>query len=188
MTSAFTNISSAVIVGQQHCCLPIFSAANTLCYMEKKSKRRELTDEEKQWAEAAKELWEERQLKNPGINQTDPSAVLGIAGQSGFSQFINGKVPMSLEMRAKMAKYFNVPVTRIDQDFYKRLGLSPSHISAAEQAFIDMLGMLDGRDKEEIIGIVELKLRLKNKDPTALLKIIRGVTETEKHMEIQATS
>lgn len=155
------NNSNAVKSSQQHSCLFKMSTANTVARM---ANRRELTDEERLWAANLKRIWEQKK-ESDGLSQLDAAVALGYKTQSAFSQFLLGTVPLHTDAKAKMARFLGVDVTEIDPGFYKRLGLSPTHLSPGIAEIADALAVLDKDDLDEILSLVQAKMKRRSREP-----------------------
>jgi transcriptional regulator with XRE-family HTH domain len=79
------------------------------------SRKRTLTDADKKAAAKVRALWADFQKKNPGISQDAAAARAGM-GQSAFSQFLRGTVPMRVAPVLKFAKLFDVEPVEIRPD------------------------------------------------------------------------
>lgn len=161
MALIYQDISNAVTKPQQQSCLPVISNANSLIRM---AKRRDLTDEEKTWAANLLRLWNSKK-ESEGLSQLAAAQELGYKTQSAFSQFLLGNVPLHTDAKAKMAKFLKVDVTDIDPNFYKQLGLSPTHLSPAIAEIAETLSALDTDDVDEILALVQAKMKRRTKDP-----------------------
>jgi transcriptional regulator with XRE-family HTH domain len=78
-------------------------------------RERVLTPADRRAAEKVRALWADYQKKNPGISQEVAAARAGM-GQSAFSQFLRGSVPMRVAPVLKFAKLFRVEPTEIRPD------------------------------------------------------------------------
>jgi transcriptional regulator with XRE-family HTH domain len=74
-----------------------------------------MTEADRRAAAKARELWADFQKKNPGISQETAAERAGM-GQSAFSQFLLGRVPMRITPVLKFAKLFGVAPTEIRDD------------------------------------------------------------------------
>lgn len=92
-------------------------------------RKRQLTEADKKAAGKVRELWAEFQKQNPGISQDTAAARAGM-GQSAFSQFLLGRVPMRITPVLKLAKLFGVAPAEIRED----LGDLPYSKASASQA------------------------------------------------------
>jgi hypothetical protein len=155
------NTSIAINNRKEHCYLRNNSAANSLSGM---AKRRDLTDEEKEWAANLARLWELKQ-ESDGLSQLAAAQELGYKTQSAFWQFLVGRVPLHTDAKAKMARFLDVDVTEIDPAFYKRLGLSPSHLPPAVAQIAELLTHLDKDDIDEILALTQAKFKRRTKSP-----------------------
>lgn len=72
-----------------------------------KTKRRELTDAEKQTVERLKKIWA---IKKAELKLTQEAVALecGWSGQTAFAQYINANVPLNIEAVLKIAKVFKI--------------------------------------------------------------------------------
>ena len=80
-----------------------------------KNRERVLTDADHRALDKVRKLWAEYQKKHPGVSQDEAAHLAGM-GQSAFSQFIRGAVPMRVSPVLKFAKLFGVPATEIRPD------------------------------------------------------------------------
>jgi transcriptional regulator with XRE-family HTH domain len=78
-------------------------------------RKRVLTPADRRAAEKVRELWADYQKKNPGISQ-EVAAERADMGQSAFSQFLRGTVPMRVAPVLKFAKLFGVEPAEIRPD------------------------------------------------------------------------
>jgi transcriptional regulator with XRE-family HTH domain len=78
-------------------------------------RQRTLTDADRRAAAKVRGLWAEYQKKNPGVSQELAASRAGM-GQSAFSQFLRGTVPMRVAPVLKFAKLFSVDPTEIRPD------------------------------------------------------------------------
>lgn len=80
------------------------------------AKRRELTDQEKRWADNLKRIWLLKK-KSLGLTQEKASELMGFKGQSAFWQYMNARIPLNTDAKIKAAKVLQVSVTDIDPEF-----------------------------------------------------------------------
>jgi transcriptional regulator with XRE-family HTH domain len=78
-------------------------------------RQRVLTSADKRAAERVRALWAEYRRRNPGVSQEVAAARAGM-GQSAFSQFLRGDVPMRVQPVLKFAKLFGVDPPEIRPD------------------------------------------------------------------------
>jgi transcriptional regulator with XRE-family HTH domain len=80
-----------------------------------KKRDRVLTDADERALEKVRKLWAEYQKKHPDTSQEKAAHEAGM-GQSAFSQFLRGAVPMRVSPVFKFAKLFGVKPTEIRPD------------------------------------------------------------------------
>jgi transcriptional regulator with XRE-family HTH domain len=78
-------------------------------------RKRTLTEADKRAAAKVRALWADFQKKNPGMSQEVAAAKAGM-GQSAFSQFLRGTVPMRVAPVLKFAKLFGIDPAEIRSD------------------------------------------------------------------------
>lgn len=78
-------------------------------------RHRNITDADRRAAEKVRDLWLSYQKSNPGVSQERAAALAGM-GQSAFSQFLRGTVPMRVAPVLKFAKLFGVDPREIRAD------------------------------------------------------------------------
>jgi hypothetical protein len=79
------------------------------------TRKRKLTEEDMRALKRVRELWSDFKKKNPGISQDVAAARAGF-GQSAFSQFLLGRVPIRLSPAIKFARLFGVQPSAIRQE------------------------------------------------------------------------
>lgn len=80
------------------------------------AKRRELTPEEKTWAENLRRIWE-RKKNALGLTQEKAAAAMGFKSQGSWWQYLHGKIPLNTDAKLKAAKLLQVSVKEIDPSF-----------------------------------------------------------------------
>lgn len=121
------------------------------------AKRKELSEDDKQAAERLRGLWV-RYKQLYGASQEDMAECLGVT-QGAFGQYINGIVPLNLDIALKMAVCFNVPVSfikRFDglERYFDKFGIqevTDRHTSA----LINLISSLDPDDRARFRGMAE---------------------------------
>jgi transcriptional regulator with XRE-family HTH domain len=103
-----------------------------------------MTDADKRAAVKVRALWAAFQKANPGISQEKAAEAAGM-GQSAFSQFLVGRVPMRITPVLKFAKLFGVPPAEIRED----LGDLP-YTAGREPAALKVAEPLPGISEEAI--------------------------------------
>jgi transcriptional regulator with XRE-family HTH domain len=76
------------------------------------SVRRPLNNEEINDTKRLRNVWDEK-LKTASFTQKQVSEAFGFKNQSAISQYLNGRIPLNLEVAAKFAKYLKVPLREI---------------------------------------------------------------------------
>lgn len=94
--------------------MQLFSIAYKVTGM---TKRRELTEKEKACAARANKLWLKLK-REEGLSQEGAGARIKMSA-SGFSQYVNGKIPLNTNATAKLAFLFGVNPREIDPDWLK---------------------------------------------------------------------
>jgi transcriptional regulator with XRE-family HTH domain len=94
------------------------------------TRKRTLTAADKRALAKVRELWAEFQKKNPGITQEAAAERAGM-GQSAFSQFLLGTVPMRVTPVLKFAKLFDVDPRTIRDDLVELAAYTPATPSKA---------------------------------------------------------
>lgn len=107
------DISPATSKFQQPGCLTRRTANISCANMP--ARRRTMTAADRLAAERVRELWKEYKKKNPGVSQETAAETAGM-GQSAFSQFLVGRVPMRVSPIRKFAKLFGVTPASIRDD------------------------------------------------------------------------
>jgi predicted transcriptional regulator len=79
------------------------------------SRKRTLTDADRRAATKVRALWADYQKKHPGVSQEKAAELAGM-GQSAFSQFLRGTVPMRVAPVLKFAQLFGVDPREIRHD------------------------------------------------------------------------
>jgi transcriptional regulator with XRE-family HTH domain len=96
------------------------------------NKRRAFTTVELKETEKLREIWDKKSAAM-GLTQADASKEFGFANQSAVSQYLNGRIPLNIEIALKFAKYLNVPVSAISE---RAAALSGSPEKDAKRAML----------------------------------------------------
>lgn len=122
--------SSATFYEQQNTSTAICglsSAANTLVGMKK---RRPLTPEEFAESVRLKAIYEERKAaakaSGASLTQADVAEACGWSGQSAFSQYATGKVPLNLEALLRLAKVLDFSPEQVSTRLLSMVNLNSS--------------------------------------------------------------
>ena len=124
--------------------------------------RRELTPAELEAAANARQFWLEKK-RTERLTQDDAAFALSMT-TSGFSQYINGKIPLNTDATKRFADYFGVSPTDIDKgwlggtDALSTLNMvmeSQIEDSPALQAVRNLRGKMTPRSKRALDKIEE---------------------------------
>jgi phage repressor protein C with HTH and peptisase S24 domain len=139
------NSSSAAFYEQQNTSTAICglsSGANTLTGM---NKRRPLTPEESAESVRLKAIYEARKsaakASGASLTQADVAEACGWSGQSAFSQYATGKVPLNVEALLKLAKVLEFSPEQVSPRLLSMVSLNSAPSDAALGRSMDLVPM-----------------------------------------------
>lgn len=104
------------------------------------SKRRSLTEDELQDTLRLKSVWDQKS-KTLSLTQKSASESFGFKNQSAISQYLNGRIPLNMEVAAKFAQFLKVPLSQISPRYS-----AVTTLCAGDANFLKLL------NKEYLVG------------------------------------